>query len=133
MGERARTEAVLIQPEKGDPHGLTAQNERLNARPPTALRCDVCHGWSGEGEWRSYSQCRRCGVMVFVLPETVALVLGWKAEPIVDGCIRADVASGHGYGNWASWTVQVMPHGKNEHNHPDIGTVLLLDGNGMEQ
>lgn len=133
MGERARTVAVLIQVEEGDPHELTAQDVRLDSRPPTALRCDVCHGWSGEGLWRSRGQCSRCGVTVFVLPETVALVLAWKFEPVIEGCIRADEASGQRFGNWLSWVVQVMPHGKNAHAHPDIGTVLLLDENGMER
>jgi len=78
----SKVHAVLLVPEKGDPHGLLKEGP-CGARPPTAW---LDHDGKGNSWWRA--GCKAAGI-----EEHDALVLAWDGKPVAEGLDRATAAA----------------------------------------
>lgn len=112
--------AVLLVPEKSDPHGLLKEGP-CGARPPLAFL------WRAVGRWLAMSPG----------DETIApraLVLAWGGEPVAEGLDRANrVWVGRWCGYLIDWSVDdVREYGAALVIHLGGGTLVLLDAEGRE-
>ena len=118
----SKIKAVLLVPERDDPHGLLREGP-CGARPPMAFL------WRATDRWLPMS----------LGDETIApraLVLAWDGKPVAEGLDRL----GHHPRVTRGWAEKVVgfalgwwPDDVDALTDPDLpGTLILLDADGQE-
>lgn len=127
--------AILLVPEKGDPHGLLKEGP-CGARPPHVTERQDRGIWLPPPLWEGFLRG----------DERRALALAWDGKAVREGCDRADwtgVESPEPHHSvrdtWAT-VFPLMDHPEDTHVTVDdlrrlcaeLGTIVLLDEDGKE-
>ncbi len=121
--------AILLVPEKNDPHGLLKEGP-CGARPPMAAR------WLDSEGRREWFHCGSADVphspLCRMYDPGEALVLALDGEPVREGCYRAADASGYAPSAVPGAIECALDGDQMIRSIAKLGTIVLLDADGKE-